>query len=250
MKKAFCFTAIALFLFLLTSCFIHSVPNSVYRSGRGDLFVPISYSMPVDSGHYSNQTRSQLALKELEIDNYGRTLCSLSFRDYKNEFFQNGEVYCIVQQSSDSETSFYEDVCCAGVTDPEKADAVIEDLKQKNDWNLPLDPVKMTTIPYKDLDPAGVYAIPDKDDAYYDAALQYLRLNSYGCYFEFVCRDAYGRTLITLSYPKTRKVYLVMMRDGKVLDSAAPAHQVKKLTSPWEEIREFKQENQWNMPFG
>ena len=247
--KRFClFIMICLCPMLLTSCYEPAVGNSVYYSGRGDLFVPFAYSMPVDAGYYSSHARKKLALQVLETDDYGRTLCSLSFHYYSNAFFGNGEAYCIVQKSSDSETSFYEDICCAGVRNAEDAEPVIEQLKHANDWNLPLDDTRMTTLPYQGLDPTGVYAITVKDDDYEEAALEFLDMDSYGCAFEIICKDAYGRTLISLDYEKKDEAYLVIMRDGEGLNGAASAHKVENMTSPWEEIHKLKQENGWNLP--
>lgn len=236
-------------LMLLTSCYEPAVENSVYYSDRGDLFVPLAYTMPVDAAYYSSyHARKKLALQVLETDDYGRTLCSLSFHDYSNAFFGNGEAYCIVQKSSDSETSFYEDYCCAGVRNIEEADPVIEQLKHDNDWNLPLDDTKMTTLPYYGLDPIGVYAVTVKDDDNMEAALDFLEMDSYGCAFEIICKDAYGRTMISLDYEKKHEVYLVIMRDGAVLNGAASVHKVENMASPWEEMHELKQENGWNQP--
>ena len=233
---------------LLTACYTPAVENSVLYSGRGDLYVPFAYSMPLDGGHYTRHARKLLAIQILETDSYGRTLCSLSFHDYPSVFWGNGEAYCIVQTSSDKETRFYEDKCCAGVTRPEESDPVIAQLKRDNDWDLPFNDAKMTTLPYQGLDPVGVYAIQDSDESFERAALEYLNLDSYGCYFEFVCRDAYGRTMVSLHYPKKNEVYFVLMRDGNVLDCPTAAHRIVNMASPWEEIHELKQANQWNLP--
>lgn len=249
MRKLIIITILSLFLTLLTSCYEPAVGNSVYYSNRGDHFVPIAYSMPVDSAYYgAKSARKTLPLHILETDEYGRVLCSLSFQFYSNEFFENGEAYCIVQKSSDSETSFYEDTCCAGVRNVEDAASVIAQLKQDNDWNCPLDAAKMTTLPYSGLDPVGIYAIEAKDEDNKKAALQFLGKDSYGCYFEIICKDAYGRIMITLSYPKENEVYLVILRDGEVLNGVVSVHKIVNLASPWEEIHELKQANNWNQP--
>lgn len=246
MKKIFQIAAVFIILLLMTSCYYSPVGNSVDTSGRGDLYVPFSYSMPLDGGYYGTYYATKnLPLKVIETDEYGRTLCSLSFQYYSNAFFKKGEAYCIVQKSSDTETSFYEDICCAGVASLDDSEPVIMALKKANDWDQPLNESKMTTIPFRGLDPMGAYEIKEEEEAYEDVALDFLGLDDYGCYYDIICKDRYGRVMISLSYPKKNEVYLVIMRGGSVLNGSDSVQKIEDMNSPWEEIHELKQRNRW-----
>ena len=223
------------------------VKNSVLHSGRGDLFVPFTYTMPLGEKDFEGQ----IGFEILENDSYGRTLCRLSFLSCPNDFFgRYGAAYGVIQSSTKFTTSFYEDFCCAGTVDQADSEEIMRQLKEINDWEQPLNPEKMTILPYKGLEPAGCYKISDfyDYDIYQKTAWEALGLASYGSYFDYICRDRYGRTLISISYPEENLVYLVMMKDKEVLQGDASSCLIEDMYSPWEEIHAFKQANSWNQP--
>lgn len=245
---------VACLLFSLSGCYVPREENSVYYNHRVDLLSLFLYSVPF-MDEVGNKSIGDIELYSIEEDSYGRTLGVARFNEhYTHKLFGVGAVYCVLQRGSQEECSFYEDVCCAAVSAEEPDEEIIQSLKTKNDWSLPLNEAKMLTIPIENYAPGGKYSTFYEDNtAYREAAEKALGLNQRG-YLDFLCKDAYGRILCTLwvggdkSAAESSQVYLIMMRDGDVISGKEKAGILSNRSSPWEELRAFKETHDWNSP--
>lgn len=248
-------------LLILSGCHVQAIlVDSVVYSGRDDLFVPISYSVPgLLYGASTDEIKDQKFFI-CDEDDCGRTLCKLCFTS-KNPsclWGEDGCVYCIVQQTTDDTTWFYENVCCFASKREQDCTEQISELKTVNDWGLPLNYEKMLALPYEDYCAVGEY---DLQEASYkllwqrrDAVTKMIRqlpdvdpTSTVG--FDLVCSDSCGRILCSVVITNDNEklvngeapVYLVMLENERIIDVMS----LQNRWDPWEEIKQFKIVNHW-----
>ena len=238
---------------LLSSCYYPRYKKSVYYNGRKDLLVAFTYTVPFiyDSGI---EMRGDVELYPVETDEYGRTLGILQFNStQRNPLFGENAVYCILQCGSSEESCFYEDICCTMVengTDPMEQ---IEQLKEDNDWNMPLVLGKCRKIPIQYSSAGGIYDTQYGYRNYKETACNAVDWEVSTAWLEVLCKDGCGLWLFTLekdSKEKDSPICLIMMKETAAsaespILSVLETRILKNRYSPWIEIRAFKQDTGW-----
>lgn len=251
MKKLSLLLTFSLTLSLLSSCYSPRYKNSVYYNSRDDLLILFSYSVPFVRD-LDIKMKGHVELYPVEADAFGRTLGILQYnQEKKNLLFGNCAVYCVLQSGSSSESCFYEDVCCVMVENDVDSSETIQQLKQDNDWNMPLDLDRCRKIPIKGDVPSGVYDTSYGYTNYEEIAANALEWDDRTTNFDVLCKDGCGLWLCTLIQDykdKESPTALIMMREDT---SASPKLSIcgtrilENRTSPWNEIHAFKQEQGW-----
>ena len=128
MKKSYTFFCLLLLYSLLfTSCTSDELlkisdEHILLRAG-------VCYSVP---GMYKSDLRGE-SVEILERDEYGRSLISCVAENFITG--KSEKVFVIFQSHEKSKINYYEDI---NYIFDDDSDANIDDLKQKNDWNQPL----------------------------------------------------------------------------------------------------------------
>lgn len=253
-RKAALFLALLALLGLLSSCYAPRYKNSVYYNDRVDLLALYTYSVPFVAD-LDVEMMGHVEIYPVEVDEYGRTLGILQFTVQKtNQLFVENAVYCILQSGSKTECCFYEDVCCVMVennTDPQEA---IEQLKQENDWNLPIALDKCRVLPLKLDNISGAYDTDQhsKYNEFTTMACKAVMWPTENAWLEVLCKDGCGLWLFTLVLNHNKEnspVYLIMMQEEPSADlllSIIDTRMLENRSAPWEEIHSFKDDMGWH----
>ena len=182
----------------------------------------------------------------IETDKYGRLLFQYTEKYFNNEVaFSN---LLILQNSDEEFVYFYEDVNLACKEKPPYAveqvkfdQAQIDELKTKNDWNMPIniDKCVKKRIINEKMD------VPIDDDTFEEVFSSY---ENYVNNITFtLTEDGYGKTLlysivcIEDSGNYSNKYVVTLFENGLLLDSFEP----EVLYDYQQELREFKENNGW-----
>lgn len=128
MKKIF-FAAVVILPLVFNSCFFENDITGLYVCG--------AYAVP--GTFYPDLKGTESSYEILETDQYGRIMFSYSAPNFISEQKETAIVIC--QKITKDLVYFYEDICFEFVQN-EKSD--FQTLKNRNDWNQPLDSSKMT----------------------------------------------------------------------------------------------------------
>ena len=136
------FVGIPMLLFFL---WLH-VPYS-YKGDYPDLYTVAVNNFFGCNGYIANENPFDPDINVIETDSYGRVL--FTYDEWMNDLDGTDLVACFVMQHSDGEyVSYYEDGCALIYPRPDDTMTPPEDeltaLKERNDWDLPLDDAKCT----------------------------------------------------------------------------------------------------------
>lgn len=256
MKRMLLVLVVMIQLFFLSGCYTPSRGNSVFYNDRQDLLVLFEYTVPfVDET--GNDSIGDVEVYAIEEDKYGRTLGVMQFNsEYSNYLFGENRVYCVLQESGNAESCFYEDICCTMVENEEDPQTEIEQLKKNNDWGLPLQPEKCIRIPIQNYQAAGEYDTWNHDHFLcLDLAVDTISVEMEQPWIEVLCKDGCGLWLFTMSdSPRddASPVVLIMMKEMHAQgQESEPTFEVvgweilENHRSPWQEIRDFKEDMGW-----
>ena len=223
----------------------------MYYNGRKDLQILFEYTVPFLKN--DNHTIGDISIFPAEEDEYGRTLGILQFNsEYNNVLFADNSVYCILQSGSETESCFFEDICCVMVKNDADATEAINQLKQENAWDLPPDNGKCRTIPIRYYSMDGAYSVnsiyPGRLE---EPASEAVDWPADHVWIEVLCKDGCGMWLFTLvqDYREAGSpVCLVMMKEDSSQKeglSIIGTHLLENRDSPWREIHTFKDDMGW-----
>ena len=164
MKRTISLLLILIFLFGLSSCIFNRENPYPYRGEYKELYTTAIYSIPDAVGHmHHGEGAYNSDIYIWEQDNYGRKLFSYC-EDYGNQIF----ALVISQASDETNVYFYPDINYAltfidsdysyeGATDDHLKNKTKEfymeskdELKEKNDWNKPIDKSKCVSYTITD----------------------------------------------------------------------------------------------------
>lgn len=251
-KKASIILVLLFLLSLFSACFYSpQYENSVYNNGRDDLLVLFTYSVPF---LYDLDIRllGDVEIYPVEEDEFGRTLGVLQFnRKKRNILFDENAVYCVLQTGSNTESCFYEDICCIMVEKGNDPTEAIEQLKRDNDWNFALSLDKCRIIPINHHSTAGVYDNQYGYTDYETMACKKIGWAVESAWIDVLCKDGCGLWLFSLVKDKQEEdspVCLIMMKEDSSDDpklSIVGTRFLDSRSSPWEKIHAFKKDMGW-----
>lgn len=268
MKKSLNYFAAAfslLLAMLFVGCTIKLGKPGPYMGDETALFTVATFNVPVIC-------QIAIGIEAVEEDDQGRIMFRITGGNsplYYRCFGQQNKMFAlaICQHSDEKMVYYYEDDCYllyANVQDLSTID--IEHLKERNDWNQPLQFEKMTTkeiIPkeemgYKYTNLSVEYAIRIESYEAKEAFLKQIDLGEkYYAFPSILDDDGEGRILLIVETERienrktdtsTIRSYLEMYDTKEGRGEKTVIGEIKDPSHIWIQIKEFKQQNNWRMP--
>lgn len=271
MKKLFIrINLVALIFALVISTFL--IAGCTYSGYKGDYPELCSVAwknIPTIYGFASNgEAVSDAVVEVLETDSFGRIL--FSYSEDTNGYGGFGCYILIMQKSDGKKAYYYADDCYTHIVFENENVLIdldlseINELKELNDWNKPLDESKCESTDVVRKKAEGKINV---SNSYFEKIVREYHENSgryihpknvsFVLFFEFGIADDYGREMYVVNTrfeeftDKTETnyeyVFLIVVNSDKSYNASSVVI-LKDLANPKDEVKSIKIQNNWNMP--
>ena len=243
------FVAILIVIMITTgsSCFtIYDLPFMVSpyddRNNHPELFSIAINSVLGTRGRGGNGA-DRLQITVIEEDNFGRKM----FLYFEMKVISRYSLH-ISQTSDDQYVYFYPDFnFISGPTD-EFSIEEIEELKRKNDWNMEIDLSKSVKVEIVREKGKGPLTQTQMSSLYNKVFLGEDNYNFPSSYI-FLTTDDYGRSIyLGIGRPSIGRYVVMLFGPDSSYDENKSYFELTDLFSYQEELKQFKELNNWNQP--
>ena len=245
MNKRFGFvktvSIIVILALILLGCF-GSRNTDDYRGDYPELYSIAIHSLLGSTGYGFSERKFDSEITIVEEDNSGRKM----FLYFENTIVSTYSII-ISQKVDDNYSYFYPDYNFISAADNDFSEEAIEGLKIKNDWDMPINTgkcVKVEIVRKKAEGPvSGGTLLELNSKALGDDA--YNHLSS----IDFLTTDDYNRSIYFGYGEVGSERYIVMLfKPDGTYDESKCVMELTDLYSYQDELKEFKDLNDWNKP--
>lgn len=240
----------------ISGCNFHMGTPGPYIGDETALFTLATFSIPE-----CDQIGTKIEI--IETDAQGRTLFKIRMGNSPMYFCCFGEespllAFAVCQHCDDEKVYYYEDECwviCKDAADLTEAEK--EQLKERNDWDLPLNYDKMTEKPIIPKDSEGRKNYENGWKIEQDAKEKFLKKVSLEegeyAFVTLLDDDGEGRILFTVIVERFNddvvdassvRSYLEMIDTNKRINNVV-IEEIRDPAHVWEQIKEFKAQSKW-----
>jgi len=232
-------SVIVLIALVFSSCF-GSKNADDYCGDYPELYSIAIHSLLGSTGYDFSERKFDSEVTVIKEDNYGRKI----FLYFENNIVSTYSII-ISQKVDDNYSYFYPDYNFISAADNDFLEEAIEELKRKNDWDMPINTgkcVKVEIVRKKSGGPVNsgtlleLYSKTLGDDAFYHLS-----------YIEFFTIDNYDRS-IYFGFGKSERYVVMLFKPDGTYDESKCVMELTDLYSYQDELKEFKDLNDWNKP--
>ena len=245
-------SAIILISLIFSGCFVSKDPDD-YHGEYPELYSVAIHSLLGTTGCDFSERKFDSEIMIVEEDQYGRTM----FLYYEGAAISTWS-FLVSQKSDDNYSYFYPDFNFTSFTEDDlflakfdfmelynQSDEEIEALKSKNDWDMKIDLdkcVKVEIVRKKAEGPVqgSAWELYNKalgDDAHVPHSIEFFTTDDYGRSIYF----GYGK-------PSSERYIVMLFKPDGTYDESKCVMELTDLYSYQDELKQFKDLNDWNKP--
>jgi len=246
-------SVIVLIALVFSGCFSSKDPDD-YHGEYPELYSVAIHSLLGSFGYSQSERKLDSTIIIFEADEYGRQL----FFYYEGTIIDKYSLI-ISQKNDDYYSYFYPDFNFISFTEDDlllakydfmelynQSDEEIEELKRKNDWGMEIDLDKCVKAEIVHKKSEG----PVNNRTLLELYNKVLGEDAYGIsHIEFFITDDYGRSIyFGYGKPSSERYIVMLFKPDGTYDESKCVMELTDLYSYQNELKEFKELNDWNKP--